>query len=123
MKDILTSMINSGISIQNIRIMGGATNSPLWNQLQSDIYNMEVDTLKVSDAAVLGAAILGGVGVGIFNDIREGVKNMVKIDKSYVPNKANSEIYNELYSIYCNIYESFEEKKVFEAIAKIQNRF
>jgi xylulokinase len=123
MKDILTSMINSGISIQNIKIMGGATNSPLWNQLQSDIYNMEVATLKVNDAAVLGAAILGGVGVGIFNDIREGVKNMVKIDKSYVPNKANSEIYNELYSIYCNIYESFEEKKVFEAIAKIQNRF
>ena len=123
MKDILTSMINAGINIEHISIMGGATNSPLWNQLQSDVYDMEVNTLKVTDAAVIGAAIMGGVGVGIFKDIREGVNKMVKIDKRYIPDTENAKIYNELYNIYCNIYESFEDRGIFEAIAKIQNRY
>jgi sugar (pentulose or hexulose) kinase len=123
MKDILTSMINSGIKIENIRIMGGATNSPLWNQMQSNVYDLEVETLKVTDAAVIGAAITGGVGVGIFKDIREGVNQMVKIDKKYIPEKESAKIYSELYKIYCLIYEGLEEKGVFEALAKIQKYF
>ncbi len=123
MKDILTSMVESGVKIEHIRIMGGATNSPLWNQLQSDVYNLEVDTLKVTDAAVMGAAVMGGVGVGIFKDIREGVNQMVRIDKRYTPSTENARIYAELYDIYCNIYEGLEEKGVFTALSKIQNRF
>ena len=122
MKDILTFMINSGIKIEHIRIMGGATNSTLWNQLQSDMYGLEVSTLKVNDAAVMGAAIMGGAGVGIFKDIREGVGKMVKTDKKYSPGKDNSKLYNELYNIYCSIYESFEEKGIFDSLVKIQNK-
>ncbi len=123
MRDILTSMINSGIKIEHIRIMGGATNSDLWNQIQSDIYNLEVSTLKVKDAAVLGASIMGGVGVGIFKDIREGVAQMVKTDKKYTPDCKAVKIYNEIYSIYCNIYENFTENKVFSDIAKLQGKY
>ena len=123
MRDILTSMINSGIKIEHIRIMGGATNSDLWNQVQSDIYNLEVSTLKVKDAAVLGASIMGGVGIGIFKDIREGVAQMVKTDKKYTPDCKAVKIYNEIYSIYCKIYENFTENKVFSDIAKLQGKY
>ncbi len=122
MKDILTSMTDSGVKIEHIRIMGGATNSPLWNQLQSDVYGLEVDTLKVKDAAVIGAAVMGGVGVGIFKDIREGVGRMVKTDTRYRPDPKNAKIYNELYDIYCRIYEGLEEKGVFTSLAELQNR-
>ena len=123
LKDIVSSMLNSGIDIKNIHIMGGPTKSELWNQLQSDMYNQVVKTLKVTDAAVLGAAILGGVGVGIFKDIRDGVSKMVKIDKEYEPIKKNVEIYNELYDIYCQIYEGLEEKGAYKSLAKIQERY
>lgn len=122
MRDILTAMKDSGIKIEHIRIMGGATNSSLWNQIQSDIYDLEVSTLKIKDAAVLGAAIMGGVGVGIFKDIREGVSKMVKTEEKYVPDKNNVEIYNEIYNIYCNIYNSFEDNKIFKNISRLQNK-
>ena len=122
MKDIITSMLSSGIKVETVRIMGGPTRSKLWNQIQSDMYNMTVETLKVSDAAVLGAAMLAGVGVGIFKDIREGVSEMVSIDKKYEPIKENAKLYEELYGIYCRIYEGLEEKEVFKLIAKIQER-
>ncbi|MBM3705904.1 MAG: xylulose kinase, partial [Actinobacteria bacterium] len=123
MKDILTAMINSGVKIEHIRIMGGATKSPLWNQIQADIYGLEVSTLKVADAAVMGAAVMGGTGVGLFEDIRQGVEKMVKTDKKYIPDPGNTKIYSELYYIYCRLYESLEEKGIFNDLSEIQARY
>jgi xylulokinase len=123
MKDIITSMMTSGIKIEHVRLTGGASKSPVWNQIQSDVYNLAVETLKVTDTAVLGAAIMGAAGVGVFSSITEGVKQMVKVDKRYEPNIANTELYGELYDIYCRIYEGMVEKEVFERLAKIQSKF
>ena len=123
LKDIVRSMLDSLIDIKNIHIMGGPTKSGLWNQIQSDMYGRTVKTLKVTDAAVLGAAILGGVGVGIFTDIRDGVSKMVKVDREYNPIKKNVEIYNELYDIYCRIYDGLESRDVYKSIAKIQEKY
>ncbi|GAG58506.1 unnamed protein product, partial [marine sediment metagenome] len=53
----------------------------------------------------------------------EGVSAMVKVDKKYEPIKENAKLYDELYKIYCRIYESFEEKEVFKLISKIQERY
>lgn len=119
-KDMIVCILSSGINIDNIRILGGPTKSALWNQMQADIYCKPVETLKVTDAALLGAAILAGVGAEIFNDIQEGVKKMVKIDKKYEPIKKNVKIYNDLYNLYCEVYESLEEKDIFKKIARLQ---
>jgi len=123
MKDIINSMLESGIEINNIHLMGGPTKSDLWNQIQADMYNREVKTLKITDAAVLGAAILAGVGVGIFNDIREGISKMVKIDRQYKPIKENVQLYDELYEIYCKVYEGLESMEVFKILSKFQKRY
>ncbi|MHB8280824.1 MAG: FGGY-family carbohydrate kinase, partial [Candidatus Humimicrobiaceae bacterium] len=123
MKDILTSMINSGVIISHVRLTGGASKSSVWNQIQSDTYNLAVETLKVTDTAVVGAAIMGGVGVGVFKDIRDGVEQMVRVDQKFEPNSKNAEIYAELYSIYCSIYEGLEEKKVFTRLSKLQSKY
>ncbi len=123
MKDIIEAMVSSSIKIQQVRLTGGASKSPIWNQIQADVYNMEVETLKVTDTAVIGAAIMGGVGVGIFENIREGTEQMVKVDKKYEPDNKNAKIYDELYDIYCRIYEGLEEKEVFERLAKIQKKY
>lgn len=122
-KDILSSIFSSGFKINTIRIMGGATKSSLWNQIQADMYNKTIETLKVSDAALLGAAILAGVGVGSFKNIREGVEQMVYVDCKYEPVRKNSDLYDELYYIYCQIYEGLEEKSVFRSISKFQERY
>ena len=122
-KDIFSSMDAAGLEINHVRILGGPTKSPLWNQLQADIYNRPVDTLKTTDAAVLGAAICAGAGVGVFKDIREGVAAMVAVDKTYEPNPQNAALYDELYAIYCQAYEALDEKGVYDALAKIQERY
>jgi xylulokinase len=102
--------------------MGGATKSALWNQIQSDMYGRPVETLKITDAALLGAAIFAGVGSGHFGDIREAVSKMVAVDKTYEPKRENASLYDELYGIYCGVYEGLEEKQVFRRLAKVQER-
>jgi len=122
MKDMLSSFQRSGIEIGDIRILGGPTKSPLWNQIQADVYGTQVSTLEVADATLLGAGVLAAVGAGIFSGIEEGADQMVKIRDVYEPEKENTALYGELYDIFCRTYEGLTEKGVFEKISGIQAR-
>ena len=120
--DLIHSMVASGIEIDVARIMGGPTKSALWNQMQADIYNIPVETLKVTEAGVLGAAVMAGKGAGIFESITEGTEEMVQVDREYTPNAENTKIYRDLYQVYCDLYDGLDEKGVFTGLSKIQER-
>lgn len=122
-KDIISNMIENGIEIKSIRMIGGATKSHIWNQIQADMYRIPCETLQVADAAVLGAAIMAGVAVGIFTDIPEAVKSMVRIDKQYEPIEENAAIYDQGYEIYCAMYEGLQSRQVFKKIARLQEKY
>jgi xylulokinase len=121
-KDMVNSMSRCGVPIEQVRILGGPTKCELWNQIQADVYGHPVATLKTPDAAPLGAAICAAVGAGIFGDIREGVARMVRTNKQYDPIPENAEIYEELYGVFCDIYEGMEPT-VYKRLAEIQQRY
>lgn len=120
MRDMIHSMEKSGVTVKDVHILGGPTRSEVWNQIQADIYGLPVSTLKVTDATLLGAAILAGCGAGLFSSIEEGAENLVRIDRSYEPDNENHGLYQELYGIYQNAFEALEEREVFGKIAAIQ---
>lgn len=122
-KDILTNMRQNGIDVSSVRIIGGATKSEIWNQIQADMYGAPCETLKVTDAAVIGAAIMAGTAVGIFNNISEAVTKMVRTDRIYRPIPEHAKIYDEMYKIYCAAYEGLKEKGVFEKLAQLQEKY
>ena len=97
--------------------VGGPTKSELWEQIQTDVYGRAVSTLKIADAAVLGAVICGGVGIGIFSDIKDGVNRIVEVDKMYEPISENTAIYEELYEVFCDVYEGLSQK-AYDKLAK-----
>jgi xylulokinase len=119
-RDMVNSMAASGIPIEQVRILGGATKSELWNQMQADVYNRPVETLKMTDAALMGAALCAAVGVGEFPNIAEGAERMVQVDRKYTPDPTNAGLYDEIYGIYCLAYEALEAKGVFQALARLQ---
>ncbi len=119
-KDIMESLVSNGVTFELARIIGGATNSEVWNQIQADVYGIPCETLKVKDAAVLGAAICAGVGAGIFASVQDGVAQMVHVDKRYMPRQENSAFYMRLYDLYCRAYQSLADGKVFETLHQIQ---
>ncbi len=58
MREIVETMKNCGVEFKELRITGGASKSPLWRQIMADILNLPLRRLVVSDATVLGAAII-----------------------------------------------------------------
>jgi xylulokinase len=114
-------MLRAGIPIDTVRILGGATKSSTWNQIQSDVYNRPVETLKMTDAALLGSAIFAAVGIKEFSDIPQGTERMVKVDALYTPHAGHAALYDEMYELYCGAYEALDEKGIFRALAKLQS--
>jgi xylulokinase len=107
-----------GLEFDEVRITGGATRSPLWNQIQTDIYNIPVAMGKVEEATSLGAAILAGVGVGIYKSVSEASENMVQIGERREPNENNREVYDKLYKVHNDVYMALKEKGVYASLSE-----
>ena len=121
MKDMLTAMVSSGVTVTEARLLGGPTKSRVWNQIQADVYGVPVTTLKVTDATVLGAAVLAGVGGGVFSSIEEGAQRMVCLDERYEPVAGNVERYRRLYELFCRAYQGLDSSGVFSELAAMQS--
>ena len=120
MRDMMDGWFKAGVDIKVLRVGGGATKSPLWNQIQADIYGRPVQTLKVGESTVLGAALLGGVGAGIFSSIKEGVDTLVHVTGEVEPNMENHKVYEEMYQAYCKAYDGLTSSGAFDKLAEIQ---
>ena len=117
---MMESVKKTGLSIGKVRIMGGPTKSPVWNQIQADLYGVQAETLAIPDASVLGAAITGAVGTGLFGSFEEAVNKLVRVDRVYTPNLENTKRYTELYQIYCAAYDGLVRSGAFDQIARFQ---
>lgn len=83
-----------GVKVDEIRVMGGGSKSPLWCQMKSDMTGIKLTTLKNSETACLGSAILAGVGAGVFESCEKAAE-LIETSTSYTPSGADySEVYN-----------------------------
>lgn len=121
MRDMIEGIKNAGVEVNDVRILGGPTKSELWNQIQADVYGVPVRTLHVTDATVLGGAIMGGVGAGFFVSLEQGVDAMVNTERMYEPDEKNSKLYGEIYATYCNAYTALAESGVYRDLSAFQN--
>jgi xylulokinase len=120
MKDMLESLQEAPFKpFEYYRVTGGAARSRLWNQMQADIYGRPVETVKESEATALGAAMLATLGVGIYKDIHEAIKNMVHVVDRWDPIPENVKIYEEMFGIFRETYQALKVK-VFPAISRYQ---
>ncbi len=88
--DVLNAMeADSGISIKELRVDGGATANNLLMQFQSDILNTKVLRPKITETTALGAAYLAGLAVGYWKSIDE-IQQQWQIDKNFVPSMDES---------------------------------
>ena len=119
-RDILQRWRDAGMEVDTLRIGGGATRSALWNQIQADVYGRPVETLQCGESTVLGAAMLGGVGAGLFRSLDEGVAAMVKVSGQIEPNDARHRRYEEMYHAYVKAYQGLSDGGAFDLLARMQ---
>jgi len=82
---------------QKIVFAGGAAKSFLWPQILADVLGIPVDVPIVKEATALGTAIMAGKGIGLYTDIKKAVNTLVKIEKTFLPDKENHEVYDKAY--------------------------
>jgi sugar (pentulose or hexulose) kinase len=58
----------------------------------------------IREAGTLGAAILAGVGVGVFRNVEEGVAAMVRFERTFEPNPAQRPLYQQKYEQYKQLW-------------------
>lgn len=105
----LDRLEHCGIRIDTLRAVGGATKSQKWMQIKSDITGKAVQTLAVSDAACLGAAMLAGVACGVFSSIDQAAEQCVKVKSCYEPEPGRAMRYREKYEVYRDIYPTLRD--------------
>lgn len=97
-----------GVEAEEIRAMGGAANSELWTQIKSDIIGKEIKVPSSDTATAMGAAILAGVGVGVYKDFNDAIERLIKIKRDHSPNIKNHNTYKKNYKIYLELYENLK---------------
>ncbi len=99
----------SGAKVDKLYAMGGAANSRLWTQIKADITGKEISVPRSDSASTLGAVILAGVGVGIYKDFDDAVKQTVSITRTHTPNKEVYKTYQKAMKKYIALYECTKE--------------
>lgn len=89
--------------------VGGGAKSALWLQIQADIFNTKIRTLKTEQGPGLGAAMIAAMGLRWFDSIEQCVAAFVAYEKEYLPISENVQLYEKIYAIYRQAYGQTKE--------------
>jgi xylulokinase len=94
----------AGIDVKELRAAGGGAKSPRCLQIRADVMGRPVRTLKVREAACLGAAILAGTAAGVYSSLDEGIGAAVRLGETYEPAAGRVREYEARYAAYRELY-------------------
>ncbi len=97
-----------GAMVKELLATGGSANSVLWTQIKADITGKPIAVPSSDTATTLGAAILAGVGTGLYKDFEEAVKMTVTITRRQEPDKSKYKEYRRNYGIYLELYKNLK---------------
>jgi xylulokinase len=105
----LETMVGCGMRIEDLVGVGGGAKSARWLQLKADILNRPLRTLRNPEAACLGAALLAGLGTGVYENLEQAVARTVHYDREFLPQADRVACYSERYANYRQLYPQLRE--------------
>ncbi len=96
----------SGLKIKEYLAIGGGAHSPFWRQMLADASGKNVLISNTIEASSLGSAMIAAYGAGWYSSINEAAGKMSGETTIVKPDESKREIYDELISIYKDIYNS-----------------
>lgn len=112
--DVLRGM---GVVSTEMLACGGGGSSPLWRQMLADVYGCPVKTVVSKEGPALGAAILAGVGAGLYPNVQEACRGMIQTNPAQQPDAQASEQYERFYQVYQSLYPALRES--FQRLSKL----
>ncbi len=99
----------AGARAETLRAMGGSANSRVWTQIKADVTGCRIEVPASDTATTLGAAILAGVGTGVYSSFEEAAARTVRVKRACEPDPATRAAYDRGYGIYRKLYPALEE--------------
>jgi xylulokinase len=95
----------AGTELREIRAVGGGTGNALWNRIKADVLQREIRVLGFQETGTLGAALLAGVGAGVYRSFEEAAGVPAGGEAEVIePDPARAEVYARLFELYSTVY-------------------
>ncbi len=105
LRDCFRTIEEMALPIKEIRLIGGGAKSSLWAQIVSDVFGCSLKRPTGCDAS-FGAALLAGVGIGLFSNEAEAVRRCSRVQDTFQPDPQATAIYSRLFPFYCRIHDN-----------------
>ncbi len=96
----LSLMAAEGIKVERIRITGGGARSSWWTQLKADMTNKPIEVVQHPEPGTLGAALLAGLAIGIYDDMEEVSKRYSGTKAVFTPDPNRAALHQERLEAY-----------------------
>ncbi|MEX2114034.1 MAG: xylulokinase [Pirellulales bacterium] len=119
MRDSLAIIQELGVPVRQIRASGGGSKSPLWRQIQADVFGQKVVTINAEEGPAYGVALLAAVGAGAFNNVEEACEATIRVVKETKPNAPARKLHDKAFPIYQGLYRALKDD--FKRISALEN--
>ncbi|MET0556956.1 MAG: xylulokinase [Vicinamibacteria bacterium] len=104
LRDCLDLLVAMGVPVEEIRASGGGGKSPLWRQIQADVFGREVATVNAAEGPAYGAALLAGVGTAAWSTVPEACAATIGVTSRVAPDAARQAVYARGHGVYREVY-------------------
>jgi xylulokinase len=104
LRDTFTLFGEMNVPVNSIRLGGGGARSPLWRQIQADVYSHSVEVVEAEEGAAYGAALLAGVGAGAWPSVNAACAAAVRVASRVDPEPSAVAALNASYAAFRLIY-------------------
>jgi xylulokinase len=118
LRDSLELTLNLRAPVRQIRLVGGGARSALWQQILADVFEQPIHTVNATQGAAFGAALLAGVGAGIFTSVTDACNKTIRVRLAATPGE-DAETYERCYPRYRALYSTLRDE--FAKLAEITN--
>ena len=116
LRDSLGLMRNLGIPIDEVRVSGGGAASETWLRILADVFAVDLLRVNIDQGAAYGAALLAGVGAGVYADVEEACERTIRVTGRTAPG-GDSAVYQDYYPRYRALYPALRSE--FAAISRL----
>ena len=105
LRDCYRTLEEMKLPVKRIFLIGGGARSAIWSEIVANVFNCAVAVPSPGDAS-FGAALLAGVGIGVFADVKDAVAKCLHIDRTVEPDPAVAAQYATLFNRYRAIHDA-----------------
>jgi xylulokinase len=97
-----------GVQPDTIVAIGGAIHNHFWMQNKADVVGKPIEVPEIEEAVVLGAALLAGIGVGVYRDVADAYAQVHRPGRVYEPDSALNARYREWFAAFESLYPALQ---------------